>query len=161
VVSFPSSLLHLEPRQCRSAARVAPETYRALGRQVARYLYPSRISDDQRRSREAWAATEGRRDLMTSRSGGWIVTRHELAHLAVALKALPENKTKSLEDLALEACRFLLYCQNVLEDVDSNYSKWHLPQNREALKKLSKPETARLVTGQKRRDRAVAWFDRF
>jgi hypothetical protein len=94
-------------------------------------------------------------------AGGWIVQRHELAHLAVALKALPENKTKSLEDLALEACRFLLYCQNVLEDVDSNPSKWHLPQNREALKKLSKPETARLVTGQKRRDRAVAWFDRF
>jgi hypothetical protein len=46
----------------------------------------------------------------------------QVAHLAVALKGLPPNAEKSLEELAPEALRFLLYCEALVQSEERRLS---------------------------------------
>jgi hypothetical protein len=54
------------------------------------------------------------------------LTEESVAHLAVALKALPENRETPLEALIQPACRYLLACREAAQIEKKNTSESNL-----------------------------------
>jgi hypothetical protein len=87
------------------------------------------------------------------------LTEEAVARVAVALKALSENRETPLEALIQPACRFLLACRDAARTEENNYQREQLEKRFKS--KLSEAEIARLVTGSRHKDWAVERFRDF
>jgi hypothetical protein len=89
------------------------------------------------------------------------LTEESVAHLAVALKALPENRETPLEALIQPACRYLLACREAARTEENNYQRERLEKRFKSKRLVSEAEIARLVTGDRHKDRAIDRFRDF
>jgi hypothetical protein len=87
------------------------------------------------------------------------LTEEAVARVAVALKALPENRETPLEALIQPACRFLLACRDAARTEENSYQREQLEKRFKS--KLSEVEIARSVTDIRHKDRAVERFRDF
>jgi hypothetical protein len=88
------------------------------------------------------------------------LTEEAVAHMAVALKALPENRETPLEELIQPACRYLLACREAAQIEEKKYQREQL-EKRLSKRPFSEAEIARLVIGDRHNDRGVERFRDF
>jgi hypothetical protein len=88
------------------------------------------------------------------------LTEEAVAHMAVALKALPENRETPLEELIQPACRYLLACREAARIEEKKYQREQL-EKRLSKRSFSEAEIARLVIGDRHKNRVVDRFRDF